>query len=255
MIETKIFHDVSLLVTHYNRSASLERLLESFDELKCSFHNIIVSDDCSDQEHLNYLNHLQKRFKFEIVYAETNKGLGNNLNKGQDAVTTPFTLYVQEDFVPATIFPEKLEISLNFMKEDLELDMVRYYAYFKYPYLERFKEGFSKMKFSIFTSGYRKFYYYSDHPHLRRTNFFKRFGRYVENVKSDKTEYLMMISVLKNKGKSLFYDDFKGLFEQINSSVEPSTVSRNKLRESPNIFITAIRDLYRHIKFNYDTIK
>ena len=33
-------------------------------------------------------------------------GLGNNINKGQDAVKTPLTLYVQEDFTPAAIFPE-----------------------------------------------------------------------------------------------------------------------------------------------------
>lgn len=255
MNEINIFNDVSLLVTHYNRSASLKRLLESFRELKCSFNEIIVSDDCSDKEHIINLKSLQEKYKFDIVYSQTNRGLGNNLNKGQDAVNSPFTLYIQEDFVPKSIFPEKLISSLNFLREDSNLDMVRYYAYFKYPYLKKFREGFSIMEFKFLSRGYRKFYYYSDHPHLRRTTFFEKFGKYIENVKSDKTEYLMMMSFLKNKGRSLFYDDYNGLFDQINSTSEPSTVKRNKLRESPNFLVTVVRNLYRHIKFNYDAIK
>ncbi|MFL9481428.1 glycosyltransferase [Chitinophagaceae bacterium LWZ2-11] len=248
------FKGITLLVTHYNRSSSLERLLQSFKDLNCRFEGIVVSDDGSKPEHLNRLKELQNIYSFNLVTTPVNKGLGNNINKGQDAVTTPYTLYVQEDFVPKELFPEKLNNALVFLEERNDLDLVRFYAYFKYPYLKPYKNGFSEMIFKIWYLGYKKFYYYSDHPHLRRSSFFERFGRYPEGLKVEVTEYKMMMSVLKHKGKALFYEDYQGLFDQKNSSAEPSTVKRNFWRESNNPIITFARHTYRHVRFNLDLL-
>ncbi|MDP4129165.1 MAG: glycosyltransferase [Bacteroidota bacterium] len=249
------FPDVTLLITHYNRSASLERLLLAFDHLSCSFGNIIVSDDASQASHLDKINALKNRFHFQLVSAGINKGLGHNLNQGQDAVRTEYTLYVQEDFIPLREFPEKLLFSLECLKTMDDLDMVRFYAYRKYPYLEPLANGFSRMMFGPFKRGYEKFYYYSDHPHLRRSSFFEKFGRYKEGVKSDVTEYRMMLSFLRHKGKALFYDDFKSLFDQHNPDDEPSTVKRSYLSRSDRWLIRNIRHLFRHVKFNYNYFK
>lgn len=248
------FKGITLLVTHYNRSSSLRRLLESFRNLQCVFEDIVVSDDGSRPEHLGRVKDLQKEFSFRLVTTPKNKGLGNNLNKGQDAVTTPYTLYVQEDFIPKALFPQRLHESFSFLKEREDLDMIRYYAYFKYPFLKPYKFGFSEVLFRPWPWywGYRKFYVYSDHPHLRRSSFFEKFGRYQEGIKSDITEYRMMMSFLREKGKALFYDNFQELFDQRNSEEEPSTIKRNYWRESGNIVVTAARHLYRHMKFNYD---
>src|SRR5215217_1207972 len=103
------FDDVTLLITHYNRSQSLEQLLKSFAVLHCKFEDIVVSDDGSKPEHIDYLHTLQRQFEFRLITTPKNRGLGNNINKGQDAVQTPLTLYVQEDFTPALIFPEKFQ--------------------------------------------------------------------------------------------------------------------------------------------------
>jgi glycosyltransferase involved in cell wall biosynthesis len=248
------FKGVTLLVTHYNRSRSLERLLQTFANLGVQFEDIVVSDDGSRPEHVQYAQELTSRYNFRLVTTPVNKGLGNNINKGQDAVKTPYTLYVQEDFVPQPLFVEKFPEALQFMEEDKELDMVRFYAYFKYPFLKPVKSGFSRMIFSAapWYPGYRKFYFYSDHPHLRRTSFFEKFGRYPEGLKVEKTEYKMMMSVLKKKGKALFYENFQELFSQENSAVEPSTVKRNFWRESGNPLIVLAKHAYRHIKFNID---
>src|SRR5690606_22146434 len=97
-------------------------------------------------------------------------GLGNNINKGQDAIVTPYTLYIQEDFVPAEIFPKRLKEALEFMELDEELDIVRFYAYFPYPYLKNIDDTFSAMYMKRFGKDYNKIYYYSDHPHLRRSS-------------------------------------------------------------------------------------
>lgn len=246
------FKGITLLITHYNRSSSLERLLKTFQTLGCSFEDIVVSDDGSRKEHLDYIQTIQPVYNFRLITTPVNKGLGNNINKGQDAVKTPYTLYVQEDFVPLPQFTTSFPTAVSLLEQRNDIDLVRFYAYFKYPYLKPIKEGFSEMIFKPWYTGYKKFYYYSDHPHLRRSNFFEKFGRYPEGLKVEATEYKMMMSVLKHKGRALYYDDYTGLFDQLNSSAEPSTVKRNFWRESGNPLITLARHTYRYLRFNAD---
>jgi len=248
------FPDVTLLITHYNRFQSLKRLLTVFEEINCKFGEIVVSDDGSKPDQLEQVKNLQKEFVFRAVTTPKNKGLGNNINKGQDAVKTPLTLYIQEDFVPAPDFGKHLQYAVEQMKIRQDLDIVRFYAYFKYPYLKNSVNGFSEMYFNIISPGYKKFYYYSDHPHLRRSNFFEKFGRYIEGSSGDFTEYSMMLSFLQKKGKGLFYDDFESLLAQQNSSDEPSTMKRNFWRESKNPAVFMLREAYRYSKFNFDLL-
>lgn len=252
-----LISEVTLLVTHYNRSSSLERLLRTFKTMEVTFEHVVVSDDGSKAEHLNSLKKLQLEYDFELVTTAVNRGLGHNINKGQDKIFTKYTLYVQEDFVPKPLFAEKLNHAINFMNKDLKLDSIRFYAYFKYPFLKPYKSGFSEMKFSAWPwyFNYKKFYYYSDHPHLRRSTFFEKFGRYEEGIPVERTEYRMMMSYLKNKGKSLFFDDYTALFSQENSTVEPSTVRRNFWRESNNPVMLILRYLYRLVRFNMDYLR
>jgi len=249
---TENFAGVTLLITHYNRSSLLEHLLRSFESLGCVFEDIVVSDDGSKAAHQEYLKKIQSEFSFRLITSPQNKGLGNNLNKGQDAVVTPYTLYVQEDFVPTAIFPVRFRDAMNIMNEEKRLDVVRFYAYKAYPYLKAFKKGFSEMLIKPWYVNYGKIYYYSDHPHLRRSDFFKKFGRYAEGIKGDRTEYRMCISFVQNKGKGLFYNDFKELFTQENSVTEPSTMTRKNLTTSKNVFITFIRHGYRQLRYNFD---
>ncbi|PTS94521.1 glycosyl transferase family 2, partial [Pedobacter sp. HMWF019] len=241
-----------LLITHYNRSSSLIRLLKEFKALNCVFDEIIVSDDGSKSVHLEKILSVQKEFNMRVVTTEKNKGLGNNINKGQDAVKSAYTLYIQEDFIPQPIFPEKLGYALGCMEKREDIDMVRFYSYEKYPYLKPIGEGFSEMIFNPFLWGYKKFYYYSDHPHLRRSSFFSKFGRYAEGIKSDVTEYRMMLSFLRNKGKSLYYEKYKELFDQSNSEEEPSTVKRQAWKQKDNFPTKVIRDIFRYVKFNFN---
>ncbi len=248
------FSAITLLVTHYNRSQSLQRLLQAFQNQQIVFGDIVVSDDGSKSEHINKLQQLSNQYNFRLVITAKNKGLGNNINKGQDAVNTPFTLYVQEDFDPATDYATHLNDALSIMNERADIDMVRFYAYFKYPYLKPYRNGFSEMVFKIWYPGYRKFHVYSDHPHLRRTSFFTKFGRYAEGIKGDRTEFLMNLSFIKKKGKAMFYEDYKGLFDQINSNDEPSTMKRSDLRQSSNPAIVLGRALYRNVKHTWEVL-
>jgi len=240
------FPEVTLLITTYNRSKSLYRLLKTFRELSVSFGDVVVSDDGSKAEHLDGIKALQKEFTFLLITAEKNQGLGANINKGQEAVTRPYTLYVQEDFEPQPGFLEHFTDALNYMNGDKSLDIIRFYAYFKYPYTKPYGKGFSEMLFSIspFANNHIKFYVYSDHPHLRRSDFLKKFGRYTPNVGVDESESGMALSFIKNGGKGLFFDKFNTVFEQVNTSDEPSTANRLSWRESQNPVFLAVRVIY-----------
>lgn len=249
---TNEFPDVTLLITHYNRSKSLARLLQAFQDLGFAFGDIVVSDDCSPAPHLRALEELQQRFSFRLITTPVNKGLGNNINKGQDAVRTPYTLYVQEDFVPTAELLPAFQYSLATLRERPDVDLMRFYAYYAYPYLKAQGHGFSEMLYKPWFTHTGKIYQYSDHPHLRRSTFPQKFGRYVEGIKSDKAEYLMCISFIRHKGKALFYNDFSSLFLQENSAAEPSTVQRSDWRQSENALIGLVRTVYRQLKYNYD---
>ena len=246
------FKNVTLLVTHYNRSTSLERLLRTFKEQGCSFEDIVVSDDGSKEEHLKVLNELQKLYSFQLITTSTNRGLGNNINKGQDAVKTLYTLYVQEDFIPQPKFAVHFKDALEIMDKENSLDMIRFYSYIRYPYLKPYGKGYLEMVIKPWFTQYKKIYYYSDHPHLRRSNFLAKFGRYAEGLKGDKTEYWMCVRFIQKKGRGLFFEKYKDLFVQENFEGELSTMTRSSMTTSKNFFITAIRNVYRQIKYNFD---
>lgn len=246
------FPNISLLITHYNRSQSLKRLLLTFKVLQCNFGEIIVSDDYSSFEHQIRLKKLQEEFEFRLVLSEHNRGLGNNINKGQKTVTKPYTLYIQEDFVPQRAFPEKLLNGLSFLDNDRELDIVRFYAYSRYPYLTNFENGFSRMHMRKFGLRYKKVHYYSDHPHLRRSTFLDKFGEYSEGAKSDVTEYNMSVAFIRNNGKGIFYNDHYSLLTQVNSTEEPSTIPLVERKRKTDFLSKVFRLIFRQIKYNYD---
>jgi glycosyltransferase involved in cell wall biosynthesis len=215
------FPDVTLLVTHFNRSRSLERLLQTLREQDTTFGGIVVSDDASKLEHLKRLEDLRETYGYRLVTTPVNRGLGNNLNKGQDAVTTPYTLYVQEDFTPTASFPKAFPTAREILEERADIDVVRMHYYSRYPSTTPYKNGFSEMVFKLGAPGSAKFFYYSDHPHLRRTSFFTKFGRYAEGIRAIKTEKCMVMSFLQAGGKAMIRDD-NDLFVHENT-IEPST--------------------------------
>lgn len=245
------FSGVTLLITHYNRSSSLARLLAVCEGLALRFGDVVVADDASRPKHLERLRELQLQYEFRLLAAEKNRGLGANLNKGQNAVTTEYTLYIQEDFVPTPEFGPALGEALRRMQQDPGLDMARFYSYFKYPYLKSVGDGFAEMQFSPWSTGYKKFYMYSDHPHLRRSTFLQKFGRYQEGIPGDLAEYRMMISFLRTKGRAIYFERYRDLLVQSNSTEEPSMMKRKYWQETNNLLVASIRHVYRHIRMNW----
>src|SRR5690606_6352299 len=105
-----------------------------------------------------------------------------------------------------------------------------------------------------FALKYHKIYRYADTPHLRRSTFLEKFGRYEEGLTGDRTEYKMCISFIQNRGKGLFYNECQSLFIHENSSDEPSTMVRISWKHSNNFFVRILRNIYRQIKYNSDIL-
>lgn len=247
------FPGVTLLITHYNRSGSLERLLSSLKDMGCRFDDIVVSDDNSKPEHQQKLQALQPVYNFRLITAPVNKGFPNNINKGQDAVNTLYTLYIQEDFVPFAAFPEHFADALEFMNKDQSLDYIRFWSFYKYPGLKPYGKGFSEEYYPKWSLDHRKFFMYSDNPHLRRSNFLQKFGRYQENINGNISEYRMSLSFMQKKGKGLFYDAYETLFEHKNSPDEPSSFDRPEWKQRKQLHILFLRWLYLKYKFAKST--
>jgi glycosyltransferase involved in cell wall biosynthesis len=254
------FSNVTLLITHYNRSNSLERLLKAFKDLNCHFDDIVISDDGSKREQLEHIEKLHSDYTFRLITTPVNKGLGNNINKGQDSVNTAYTLYIQEDFTPKETFPKHFTDALNIMQDDPKWDMITLYSYGSYPYLKPYKLGFSEKVFHYapWYTNNTKFYLYGDHPHLRKSSFLKDFGRYPEGLNGDQTEMQMSFAFIKNGGKSLIYEDNYGLLTQENSEDEPSTATFRKSWRGGNSLPLKIAKWgyakYKFIKLNFQLL-
>ena len=246
-----VFDNVTLLITNYNRSLSLENLLKTFQKIDCYFGAVIVTDDGSPSNHVDHIKKLQQTIPFQLLTSPQNRGAGYNMNKGQRAVKTPYTLFIEDDFEPGAQFPVILREALDQLENQSDLDIVRFYAYFQYPYLKPFSANFSEMVFSPLATNYRKVHYYSDHPHLRRSSFLDKFGMFDETTPPDQTEYRMCISFLQNKGKGLFYNDYNSLFFH-NNSLEGSTIQRSRWRNNTGPALKVVQSIYRQIKHNYD---
>ena len=250
--------DVTLLITHYNRSESLRRLLTTFHAYKVHFEDIVVSDDGSKNEHLDQLFSLQNEFGFNLVTTDVNKGLGNSINKGQDAVKTSYILYIQEDFVPKFAFINALREGLKIMRDEKDWDLVRFYSfpYSPYPYLKPFNNDFSVMQFSLspWYINHLKFHMYSDHPHLKRKSFTEKFGRYLESKRGDVTEMDMCRRFLKTKGKALYFTNFNSLFEHDNPEDEPGLFRPEKEKTRKLSNIKMLYWLYLRYKTLKDTV-
>lgn len=108
------FSGVTLLITHYNRSSSLQRLLTRFSDLGCRFDAIVVSDDASKPPHPERLRTMSKEFGFRLVEAANNTGFAGNMNKGQDAVQTPLLFMCRKTLCHQKSFPLRWQMRCVF---------------------------------------------------------------------------------------------------------------------------------------------
>lgn len=104
------------------------------------------------------------------------------------------------------------------------------------------------MYFPVFSNGCRKIYAYTDHRYLNRTGFPNKFPLYREDFKPDATAYNMMMSFPKKRERCIFYGDYKTLFDQLNSTLEPIIIRRSSLCTTAKPLVVSVRNVYLYIK-------
>lgn len=91
---------VSVVIPNYNGKKLFERtihpLYQSLKRLPCAY-EVIVSDDCSTDDSLSYLESMFPEIK--IVRHETNTGFSKTINRGIDAARLELVLLLNSDII------------------------------------------------------------------------------------------------------------------------------------------------------------
>jgi len=183
---------LSILITHYNRSAALKDCLEAIRTVDFPYeYEIVISDDGSTLEHLDNI----KKFKYDqLLLSKYNQGLTNNINKGLKACKGTYILYCQEDFLLDPQIALVLDDCMKLIERNV-LDMIRLTANYKFNSLNKLTAQVSKIPtFSIDNFNINTFRY-SDNPFITTISFYDKFGYYLEDVSGayGETEYAIRI--------------------------------------------------------------
>ncbi|PMP11311.1 hypothetical protein BCS93_08855 [Vibrio breoganii] len=189
---------ISVCIVTYNRLDCLVKTIDSIrntlDSINLDY-EIIVSDDCSPI-------HVQEKIKNihgidHLFISETNKGLGNNTNKGLKHCRGKYIIQLQDDW----IYIGKPEYILNAMKILENNQSISIVNFIKDQNCNYFTNYLDDIEYRILTTESSKeskvsHLPYTDNPHIKRLNFHNEVGYYKENVPMTimETEFARRIS-------------------------------------------------------------
>lgn len=230
--------EVSILITHYNRSKALIDCIESFKALNLEINfEFIVCDDCSTEEQLTEIRKIKD---ITLIESEYNRGLGANINKGLPYCSGEFILYCQEDFMITSGFVNVIEEIAVVLRQN-KVDMVRLKANYRFPKLISISKNISQIpKFAVQNFLVNAFQY-SDNPFVIKKDFFEKNGFYLEDVKGNYCELEYSIRIMKSNVNVAILNQYvfkSGQWESVlNYSARPQKRGRKEFHK----FLRAIR--------------
>ena len=111
----KIKEKVDIILPNYNSSKFLEQTINSINLQNYKNWNLIIVDDCSDNETKNILKKYSTNKKIKIFWNKKNYGAGFCRNYAIKKSKSPYIAFIDSDDIWDT---KKLEIQLNFMKKN-----------------------------------------------------------------------------------------------------------------------------------------
>jgi len=181
-----INENVTILIVTFNRSQLLRRLVDSLTvcESVNSF-KIICSDDCSNSYHRKKID----RMGFDqVLTGLSNRGLGNNVNKGLLEVNSPYVLLLQDDWI--LVNKNCIADAIKILDTDPSVGMIRFYGDPEgFPLVKKEINGLAywvadhlSLEYKESLSNTPRHRVYSDTPHLRRSTIHTTIvGYYSEN--------------------------------------------------------------------------
>ena len=237
MINSK-FPKVSVVFITYNRP---DFLVEAINGIRnnCNYPNLelIVTDDCSKPPIGKYLKDLQIDI---FAKSETTQGLGANSNKGIQAAEGKYILHHQDDFECISTEPF-IEKSIQIMQTHPDIGLVRLHHSTMFPNKIdcALPDGtpYSILGFDQPKDMKNNIYIYSDHPHLKKSDFHDKSGYFTEGLEVGETEdeFCKRFNLNRNyKVATLWRSDLfknKGLLKSTRKTAKRD-LSRNHLAKS-----------------------
>jgi len=225
---------VSVVFITYNRP---DFLMDSIKAIRnnCKYPNLelIVSDDGTKPSIKKFLHDLAID---KLVTSETNQGLGANSNKGIKAGTGEYILHLQDDFECVSTEPF-IEKSIQIIKTHSDVGLVRLHHSTRFPNKIDYKlpDGtpYSILGFDQPKDMKNNIYIYSDHPHLKKSDFHDKSGYFTEGLKVGETE-----------------DDFCKRFNS-NRNYKVATLWRTNLFKNNGLIKSTRKPTNREISRNY----
>ncbi|MGK0307327.1 MAG: glycosyltransferase involved in cell wall biosynthesis [Urechidicola sp.] len=236
---------ISILITHYNRPNALKACIQNIRSINWPIpFEIVVSDDGSTDENLSKIN---SESIDKLVLADTNQGLASNLNKGIKACEGDYLLYCQEDAI-ISLDIEKILLECLSILDDSNLDMIRLRANYKFPHLINVSENILRIPRFSFRNFNVNTFQYSDNPFITRTNFFNKYGYYLEGTSGPYGETEYAIRIL-NSNVNIGITKIKYAFwqKEIQSIINTQIPIKN--RKGPKELWRFLRALRQHLEW------
>lgn len=179
--------------------AALESLRLRLKTSDCVLHYVIGAEGL-DAPYQNDVRKLCSEYGATLVVNNGPPNLGRNLNNLHSNTSSPWVLYVQDDFVLMEDFD--LDYDVAVMKQHKGIDMIRY----EWRKISRSNLKQAKEDATIWYLSPSEPRFYSDNPHLRRRSWMDRTGLYIttdnaacENGMNSKAKSLRMGVFLKKE--------------------------------------------------------
>lgn len=211
--------EVTILICTYERQKELAATVDALRE------NMSYPTDklkwliCDDSSPSQYASRLAKRpgyrdLHIEVVNTEKNGGWGRNVNNGNNAVTTEFTFFIEDDKILRKALD--LRVGIAAMMEMPYIGMMRYrgtagdHLILHHmevnitKWLPDYQGGVGlsgRLTYCLIDQGSPALNIYSHGPHLKRSNFHQFYGAYPEGLKLGPTEEAMAFQVKEKMPK------------------------------------------------------
>jgi glycosyltransferase involved in cell wall biosynthesis len=159
---------ISIIIPTYNREETLKRCVDSILDQYYEGLEIIIIDDCSQDDTVSYLKSLAQSFSFiKIVYNKINYGVNYSRNRGIELASKEYILFIDSD-------DELLQGGLNIIKRSIEV--YNGVTHFLFIISDREKD-FEKLTQPIQVSykEWIKGHYSGDFTHVVQSNIMKQF--------------------------------------------------------------------------------
>ena len=106
---------ISVIVTNWNGLSLLKKNLEQVIKTSIEAEEIIVADDCSSDQSVDFIKSLQKKYpKLKLISNKVNFGFGKNSNNAISKSKGDLVVMLNSDIFPHENYIKKLHNRLNY---------------------------------------------------------------------------------------------------------------------------------------------